>query len=54
MLEPGKYCKIRVLYDPDLFVEPSLLRERQLSIIIADKGPDVSVLKSPDIAKYGE
>ena len=36
LVESGKYCKIRVLYDPELYPDnaPSILRKRELSAII--------------------
>ena len=56
ILQPGKYCKIRILYDPELFDDDSvsIFRKKELSMVIEERGPDVSVLKSPKIGVIGE
>ena len=55
ILSPGTYCKVRLLYDPNLYSDasPSLLYEKKLSMIIESKGPNIAVFYSPTIGKIG-
>eukprot|EP00356_Strombidium_inclinatum_P002131 CAMPEP_0170480988 /NCGR_PEP_ID=MMETSP0208-20121228/1607_1 /TAXON_ID=197538 /ORGANISM="Strombidium inclinatum, Strain S3" /LENGTH=105 /DNA_ID=CAMNT_0010753613 /DNA_START=208 /DNA_END=525 /DNA_ORIENTATION=- len=53
---PGYFCKIRLLYDTELYPDdsPSFLRKRQLSIKLESVGNSMIVLKSLKIGIRGE